>query len=65
MQLTQFVEQHGDVDAHLIGKLDGKWFVVDKKRGETFTKDSVKLGYKGWFDKIEKPAEATEPAPAE
>lgn len=53
---------NGEVAAYLVGKKDGKWFVVDKKRGETFTKDSVKLGYKGWFDKIEKPAEA---APAE
>lgn len=48
----------GERGAYLVGKKDGKWFVVDKKRGETFTKDSVKLGYKGWFDKIEKaPAE--------
>jgi hypothetical protein len=48
----------GEVGAYLVGKKDGKWFVVDKKRGETFTKDSVKLGYKGWFDKIEKAPEA-------
>jgi hypothetical protein len=54
---------NGEVAAYLVGKKDGKWFVVDKKRGETFTKDSVKLGYKGWFDKIEKAAE--EPAAAE
>jgi len=50
---------NGEPAAYLVGKKDGKWFVVDKKRGETFTKDSVKLGYKGWFDKIEKPDEAT------
>jgi hypothetical protein len=50
---------NGEPAAYLVGKKDGKWFVVDKKRGETFTRDSVKLGYKGWFDKIEKPAEAT------
>lgn len=54
----------GEPSAYLVGKKDGKWFVVDKKRGEVFTKDSVKLGYKGWFDKIEKPA-AAEEAPAE
>lgn len=48
----------GERSAYLVGKKDGKWFVVDKKRGETFTKDSVKLGYKGWFDKIEKAPEA-------
>ncbi len=43
--------------AYLVGKKDGKWFVVDKKRGEIFTKESVKLGYKGWFDKLEKAAD--------
>lgn len=52
---------NGEAAAYLIGKKDGKWFVVDKKRGETFTKDSVKIGYKGWFDKIEK-VEKAEPA---
>ncbi len=45
----------GEASAYLVGKKDGKWFVVDKKRGETFTKDSVKLGYKGWFDEVPKP----------
>ncbi|MGV3621133.1 MAG: hypothetical protein ACO1OB_09970 [Archangium sp.] len=50
----------GERSAYLVGKQGGKWFVVDKKRGETFTKDSVKLGYKGWFDKIEKAPEAAE-----
>jgi hypothetical protein len=35
---------------YLLGLLGGKWFVVDKKRGETFTPASVKLGYAGWFD---------------
>jgi hypothetical protein len=41
----------GEMATYLVGKKDGKWYVVDKKRGETFTNDSVKLGYKGWFDK--------------
>jgi hypothetical protein len=53
----------GEKGAYLVGKKDGKWFVVDKKRGEDFTDDSIKIGYKGWFDKIEKKEE--EPAPAE
>lgn len=44
----------GEKAAYLVGKKDGKWCVVDKKRGEIFTKQSVKLGYKGWFD--EEPA---------
>jgi hypothetical protein len=51
----------GEKATYLLGKKDGKWFLVDKKRGEDFTNDSIKLGYKGWFDKIEKP----EAAPAE
>ena len=41
----------GEMATYLVGKKDGKWFVVDKKRGETFTNDSVKIGYKGYFDK--------------
>ncbi len=44
----------GEPSAYLVGKKDGKWLLVDKKRGETFTSDSIKLGYKGWFDKVEK-----------
>lgn len=53
---------NGEAAAYLVGKKDGKWFVVDKKRGETFSKDSVKIGYKGWFDAVPKKEEA---APAE
>jgi hypothetical protein len=41
----------GEMASYLVGKKDGKWWVVDKKRGESFTNDSVKLGYKGYFDK--------------
>ncbi|MBL8920777.1 MAG: hypothetical protein JNJ54_18075 [Myxococcaceae bacterium] len=52
----------GEKSTYLVGKKDGKWYLVDKKRGEDFTNDSIKLGYKGWFDKIEKKEEA---APAE
>lgn len=47
----------GEKAAYLIGKKDGKWFLVDKKRGEDFTNASIKLGYKGWFDKIEQKEE--------
>jgi hypothetical protein len=46
-----------DMATYLLGKTGGKWVVVDKKRGVTFTDDSVKYGYKGWFDKVETPAE--------
>jgi hypothetical protein len=45
----------GEMATYLVGKTGGKWYVVDKKRGETFTRDSVKLGYKGWFDAVQKP----------
>jgi hypothetical protein len=41
----------GEMATYLVGKKDAKWWVVDKKRGESFTTDSVKLGYKGYFDK--------------
>ncbi len=47
----------GELGAYLVGKKDGKWYLVDKKRGEHFTNDSIKIGYRGWFDKIEKKEE--------
>ncbi len=53
----------GEKGTYLVGKKDGKWFLVDKKRGEDFTNDSIKLGYKGWFDKVEKKEEEAAPAP--
>ena len=47
----------GDPASYLVGKYDGKWYVVDKMRGgEEFTKDAVKYGYKGYFDKPAAPA---------
>ena len=48
---------NGDTAAYLVGKKDGKWWLVDKKRGETFTGDSIKIGYKGYFDKVQKKEE--------
>jgi len=45
----------GDVANYLVGLKDKKLFVVDKKRGEGFPIDSIKIGYKGYFDKVEKP----------
>lgn len=45
----------GDTASYLVGKWKGRWYVVDKKRGETtFTRDSVKFGYKGYFDPPDK-----------
>lgn len=41
----------GELASYLVGQKGGRWFVVDKKRQETFSDDSIKLGYKGFFDK--------------
>jgi hypothetical protein len=50
-QVQEKGTSEGDVASYLVGRLQGKWYVVDKKRGgEAFTKDSVKYGYKGYFD---------------
>ncbi len=46
----------GEKSAYLVGKKDGKLYVVDRKRGGSFPESSVKIGYKGWFDKVEAPA---------
>lgn len=46
---------NADMATYLVGQKDAKWWVVDKKRGESFTSDSIKLGYKGYFDKVPKP----------
>ncbi|MBX7100656.1 MAG: hypothetical protein K1X89_23285 [Myxococcaceae bacterium] len=54
----------GDQATYLVGKVKGTWYLVDKKRNETFSNDSVKLGYKGWFDEVPK-ADKAEAAPAE
>ncbi len=40
----------GEMATYLVAQKDKKWWMVDKKRGETFTNDSIKLGYKGFFD---------------
>ena len=46
--------------AYLVGKYRGKWYVVDKKRGESFSHDSIKLGYPGYFDHLQFPREEEE-----
>lgn len=50
----------GDVANYLVGKKDKKLYVVDKKRGEGFPTDSIKIGYKGYFDKLQKVEEKAE-----
>ena len=42
----------GDLASYLVGTKDKKLYVVDKKRGEGFPVDSIKIGYKGYFDKV-------------
>ena len=50
----------GDLASYLVGTKDNKLYVVDKKRGEGFPIDSIKIGYKGYFDKVAKVEEKTE-----
>lgn len=46
--------------SYLIGRFNGKWYVTAKLRNESFTKDGIRIGYKGYFD----PAPpAAQPAP--
>ncbi len=40
----------GEMASYLVVKKGGKFFVVDKKRDQSFTDDSIKYGYKGWFE---------------
>ena len=44
----------GEMASYLVGRKEGVWHVVDKKHLETFPADSVKIGYKGYFDKVQK-----------
>ena len=50
----------GDLASYLVGTRDKKLYVVDKKRGEGFPVESIKIGYKGYFDKLVKVEEKTE-----
>lgn len=49
----------GEMATYLVGQTGGKFYVVDKRRQETFPDSSVKLSYKGYFDGEAKPAEKT------
>ena len=46
--------------AYLVGKYRGKWYVVDKKPGKSFTDESIKQDYAGYFDKLQFPREEEE-----
>ena len=50
------VEEKGDYEgersAYLVGKYQGRWYVIDKKsEADGFTVESLKYGYPGYFDK--------------
>ncbi len=51
-QVEEKGELAGEKAAYLLGKKDGKWYVVDKKNeADGFTKDAIKFGYPNYFDK--------------
>ena len=51
-QVEEKGELAGEKAAYLLGKKDGKWYVVDKKsEADGFTKDAIKFGYPNYFDK--------------
>ncbi len=59
-QVAKRVVVEGEPAAYLVGKFRGKWYVVDKKRGETFSDEAIKLGYRDYFDKLQFPREEEE-----
>src|SRR5262249_37286302 len=59
-QVREHVVVENEPAAYLVGKFHGKWYVVDKKRGEGFSDESIKLGYPGYFDKLQFPREVEE-----
>lgn len=59
-QVRERVVVEGEPASYLVGKFHGQWYVVDKLRGETFNDESIKLGYPGYFDKLQFPREEEE-----
>jgi hypothetical protein len=50
-QVQEKGEYSGEKSAYLVGRYQGKWYVVDKKtEADGFTKDSLKYGYPNYFD---------------
>jgi hypothetical protein len=50
-QVQEKGEYSGEKSAYLVGRYQGKWYVVDKKsESDGFTKDSLKYGYPHYFD---------------
>jgi hypothetical protein len=52
-QVQEKGEYSGEKSAYLVGRYQGKWYVVDKKsEADGFTKDSIKYGYPSYFDPV-------------
>ncbi|HUB06176.1 MAG TPA: hypothetical protein VMB50_04205 [Myxococcales bacterium] len=50
-QVQEKGEYQGEKAAYLVGKKNGRWFVIDKKsEADGFTNDSLNYGYPGYFD---------------
>ena len=57
----QIVEKgmaEAEMASYLMGRKQGRWYVVDKKRGERFSSDSIRWGYRKYLD-------APDPSPDE
>jgi hypothetical protein len=51
-QVAEKGDYEGEKSVYLIGKYQGRWYVIDKKsEADSFTSDSLKYGYPGYFDK--------------
>lgn len=54
----------GEPAAFLLGKLKGKWVIVDKKANNTFNDKNIKVEFRGYFeDAAPKADPKAEPAP--
>ena len=50
-QVQEKGEYSGEKSAYLLGRYQGKWYVMDKKsEADNFTKDTIKYGYPGYLD---------------
>ncbi len=50
-QMQEKGEYAGETAAYLLGRLGGRWYVVDKKsEADGFTPDAIRYGYPGYFD---------------
>jgi len=47
--------------SYLLGKVNGKWLLVDKRRNETFSDAAIKAGYRDYFEAEKKEPKKEEP----